>query len=84
MAFTFDPEIVLAAIEECVTVIRPGEVLAVRVPLDLDEAEMESLADGARRLRQSHGVRVVFVAGEEFGRLAADPAPSGPAASEAT
>ena len=64
--FTFDPEIVLAAMQECVTIVHPGEILAVRVPPDLDPHEMEQLSEGAERADEIYGVKILFVAGEEF------------------
>jgi hypothetical protein len=67
---SFDPKVVLAAIEACVTVVKPGEVLAVRVPLDLSEYDFDSLRREAERVREGLGVRILFVAGEEFARIA--------------
>ena len=66
VGFTFDPDIVLAAMAECVTVVHPGEVLAVRVPPDLDPGEVTRLAEQAEHAGETYGVRVLFIAGEEF------------------
>jgi hypothetical protein len=61
----------LAAIRQCVTVVEPGEILAVRVAASTSDAEMEYLGEQAQRIRAQCGVRVAFVVGEEFARLKA-------------
>jgi hypothetical protein len=74
VAFTFDPEVVLAAIEQCMTVVRPGEALAVRVSKNITEDEVAYLRNCAARAREGTGVTILFIAGEEFARVAIQPA----------
>lgn len=64
-----DPETVLAAIRECVTVVKPGEVLAVRVPGPCGEEEFAMMREAGERARE-FGVRIIFIEGEQFARLA--------------
>jgi hypothetical protein len=63
--------VLLAAIRECITVVGPGEVLAVRVPGDLPDEIYGRLAEHAQAIREETGgtARIVFVAGEEFAKL---------------
>jgi hypothetical protein len=61
----------LAAVRQCVTIVEPGEILAVRVAYGTSETEMEYLGEQAQRIREQCGVRVAFVLGEEFARLKA-------------
>jgi len=63
------PGAILEALREAVTIIEPGEVLAVRVSPDVDDATMEFLRDQARAITAEHGVTVLFACGEEFARL---------------
>jgi hypothetical protein len=61
-------EALLAAVRACVTIVAPGETLAVRVPpewaADLRlTARLRVLAD---QLYRDTGVRAVFFAAEEF------------------
>jgi hypothetical protein len=58
------PEALLAAVRACVTVVGPGEVLAVRIPPGW--AADRGWQDVAARLHREQGVRVVFLPGEEF------------------
>jgi len=67
----FDKAVLLAAIRECVTVVEPGDVLAVRVSPDTDDATLDYLGEDAERIRAVLGVRLLLVAGEEFARLKA-------------
>jgi hypothetical protein len=67
----------LAAIRQCVTVVEPGEVLAVRVSENAADDYLDELNERARDLREVIGVRVVFIQGEEFARLRAGTEPDG-------
>lgn len=73
MTAAFDPDLILAAIEECVTVVKPGEVLAVRVPPDVDEDTVDGLREGSRQLADASGMTVVFLPGEAFARITTAP-----------
>jgi hypothetical protein len=55
----------LAAVRECVTLVGPGQWLAVLVPVEWGESPdmMVSLQGAARQLREQ-GMRVLFVPGE--------------------
>jgi hypothetical protein len=59
-------EVLLAAISECVTVVKPGEILAVRLSRDLDDDAVTRMRAQAEQARDEFGFRVVFVEGEEF------------------
>lgn len=65
----------LAAIRQCVTVVGPGEVLAVRVPGDTRDDEMAFFGERAAVLAEDTGVRVLFFRAEEFAVLKAAAVP---------
>ena len=65
----------LAAIRQCVTVIEPGEVLAVRVSEDTPDDEMAWLAEHAGHIYEQAGTRVLFLRAAEFARLKAGDLP---------
>jgi hypothetical protein len=62
--------VLLAAIRQCVTVVEPGEVLAVRVREDAPDDEMAFLMEFAQGIHEQ-GVRVLFLRAAEFARLKA-------------
>lgn len=62
-------------LRECVTVVKPGEVLAVRLPLDMTATDMDCARDYARRIEAETGIKVAFIPGEEFGIVRAEPDP---------
>lgn len=58
---------ILAALRECVGVVRDGDILLIRLPLDTDHEQVDLLQRQADViLRQRHGIHAVFVPGEEF------------------
>lgn len=59
----------LAAIRECVTVVAPGEVLAVRIGDGTSDDELADMGERAMAIADQDGVRIVLVRGEEFARL---------------
>jgi hypothetical protein len=63
--------VLLAAIRQCVTVVEPGEVLAVRVGEDTPDQEMDFLFGFAGDIRKQSGARVLFLRAAEFARLKA-------------
>ena len=72
---TIPHPVLLAAIRQCVTVVEPGEILAVRLPLDMDLEAADQMAEQAERIGEQSGVQLLFVFGEEFARLKAGEAP---------
>jgi hypothetical protein len=64
------PGVILEALREAVTIIEPGEVLAVRVaPRSFGDEEWAAAGEQAHRIGAEHGVTVLLVEGEEFARL---------------
>jgi len=63
------PGAILEALREAVTIIEPGEILAVRVDPCTTDAEFGEMRQRAERVTADHGVTVLFLAGEEFARL---------------
>lgn len=60
-------EAILAAIRECIGVVRDGDILLIRLPVDIDHDTLDLLQRQADViLNQRHGVHAVFVAAEEF------------------
>lgn len=68
---TLDSKVLLAAIQACVTVVGPDEVLAVRAPLSFTSEQFDELRRHAERVSEETGVRILFIAGEEFARVKA-------------
>lgn len=63
--------VLLAAIRQCVTVVEPGDVLAVRVPENTTDEEMGFLTRFAYDIHEQAGARVLFLRAAEFARLKA-------------
>lgn len=61
------PDDVRALIRECVTVVRPDEVLVIRVPYDTPWEEARSYQGVLDAARDTWGFRAVVVTAEEFG-----------------
>jgi hypothetical protein len=61
------PETAMALAREYVTIVRPGEVLAVRLPMDFRGEAMDRVREFACRVGREAGVKVAFIPGEEFG-----------------
>lgn len=65
------PGAILEALREAVTIVEPGEVLAVRVAPGTSGADWDALCGRAQHVQAEHGVTVVLLEGEEFARLKA-------------
>jgi hypothetical protein len=67
------PETARALLAECVTVVQPGEVLAVRCPDIWTAQQVDEINryDAART--EGLGISVLFVPGEEFAAVQPDP-----------
>jgi hypothetical protein len=63
--------VLLAAIRQCVTVVEPGEVLAVRVAESATDQEMGFLTRFAYDIHEQCGAQVLFLRAAEFARLKA-------------
>jgi hypothetical protein len=61
---TLTPETILAAIRECVTVVKPGETLAVRCHESWTPEQIEYCQEWLNA--RSDGVSVLLVPGAEF------------------
>jgi hypothetical protein len=60
------PETVRALLRECVTVVRPGEVLAVRLPVGMTCADVARAQAITQEVAKSAGIQAVALVGEEF------------------
>lgn len=67
------PETAKALVRECVTIVRPGEVLAVRLPLSFTSGDLDYAREYARTVEREAGVKVAFIPGEELGVAQAGP-----------
>jgi hypothetical protein len=67
------PETAKALVRECVTIVRPGEVLAVRLPLSFTSGDLDYAREYARTVERETGVKVAFIPGEELGVAQAEP-----------
>ncbi len=61
------PETAKALAREYVTIVKPGEVLAVRLPMNFQSDDMDRAREYARQVERETGVKVAFIPGEEFG-----------------
>lgn len=68
------PEIARELLRECVTVVKPGEVLAVRLPLDMDSGDIARARGYALEVERQSGIKVAFIPGEEFAAVSAEDA----------
>lgn len=67
------PETARELLRECVTIVKPGEVLAVRLPLDMSHIDMIRAREYALQVEEESGIKVAFIPGEEFGVGRPDP-----------
>jgi len=61
------PDEVRALLRECVTRVRPGEVLVIRVPYDTPWDKARSYQQVLDAARETWGIRAVVVTAEELG-----------------
>ena len=61
-----DPAVLVDAIRETGIALRPGDVLAVRLPLSMNRAEVAHAHGYGQAVERETGLRVAFVPGEEF------------------
>jgi hypothetical protein len=61
-----DPAVLADAVRETGIALRPGDVLAVRVPLGMNGADMARARDYGHAIERETGVKVAFIPGEEF------------------
>ena len=54
------------AVRESGIALRPGDVLAVRLPMQTHAGALRDFRDYARLVEQETGVKVAFIPGEEF------------------
>jgi hypothetical protein len=59
-------ETLLAAVRESSIALKPGDVLAVRLPLSFNRAELKYARDYGHAVERETGVKVAFIPGEEF------------------
>jgi hypothetical protein len=59
-------ETLLAAVRESSVGLKPGDVLAVRLPLSMNQAELRRARDYGHAVERETGIKVVFIPGEEF------------------
>jgi hypothetical protein len=61
-----DPAVLADAVRESGIALRPGDVLAVRVPLGINRADMACYRDYGHAVERETGIKVAFIPGEEF------------------
>ncbi|HMH94160.1 MAG TPA: hypothetical protein VK586_24150 [Streptosporangiaceae bacterium] len=59
-------ETLLAAVRESSIALKPGDVLAVRLPLSFNSAALKRARDHGHAVERETGIKVVFIPGEEF------------------
>jgi len=69
MRTKLSPAVILEALREAVTIIEPGEILAVRIAPPVSDQEWDEMRQRAEQITADHGVTVLLLAGEEFARL---------------
>ena len=68
---TPSPEEVRALLRECVTVVRPGELLVIRVPYGTPADEARAYQRVLESAREAWGISAVVVVAEELGVIPA-------------
>ena len=68
---TPSPDEVRALLRECVTVVRPGELLVIRVPYGTPADEARAYQRVLESAREAWGISAVVVVAEEFGVIPA-------------
>ncbi len=63
---TVDVTALADAVRETGVGLKPGEVLAVRLPSDIAGDELNSAAAYGRMIERDTGIKVAFIPGEEF------------------
>ena len=71
MSATPSPDEVRALLRECVTVVRPGELLVIRVPYGTAADEARAYQRVLESAREAWGISAVVVVAEEFGVIPA-------------
>jgi hypothetical protein len=61
-----DPAALADAVRETGIALRPGDVLAVRLPMSISHTDMNSARHFARMTEAETGIKVAFIPGEEF------------------
>jgi hypothetical protein len=61
-----DPAVLVDAVRETGIALRPGDVLAVRLPLSMNQAEVARSRDYGQAIERETGIKVAFIPGEEF------------------
>jgi hypothetical protein len=59
-------ETLLAAVRESSVGLKPGDVLAVRLPLSMNQADLKHARDYGHAVERETGIKVAFIPGEEF------------------
>lgn len=54
------------AVRESGIALKPGDVLAVRLPMSFNGSELQRAGDYAKLVEADTGIKVAFVPGEEF------------------
>jgi hypothetical protein len=66
---SLSPDDLRALVTECVAVVKPGEVLAVRLPTDIDSRQVRGAREYGQQIERETGVKVAFIPGEEFAHV---------------
>jgi hypothetical protein len=61
-----DPAVLADAVRESGIALRPGDVLAVRLPLSCNRADLKQARDYGLAVERETGIKVAFIPGEEF------------------
>jgi hypothetical protein len=59
-------ETLLAAVRESSIALKPGDVLAVRLPMGFNASDMARARDYGHAVERETGIKVAFIPGEEF------------------
>ena len=73
-ATVIDPDVLLRAVRETMTIVRPGETLIIRLPMAMPDPVFAQYAQGVMQGLEKAGVRAVVLRADQ---LAVTEAPSG-------
>ena len=61
-----DRDLLLRAVRECATVVRPGEMLIIRLPVTMPDPVFAQYAQGVTQTLQQAGVRAIVLRADQL------------------
>lgn len=65
-ATVINPDVLLRAVRECATIVKPGETLIIRMPVNMPDPVFAQYAQGVTQTLQQAGVRAVVLRADQL------------------